>query len=124
MLQEEFRIEFYRNSNGRSEVADFFETLREKPTKKNQLILAQFERCIEFINENGLRHVKGLIHSIRDGVWEFILKDQRIFFLTYKHGKLILLSICKKDSQRARKREIDKAISRKKLWLKENKNRR
>ena len=72
---------------------------------------------ILLLKRNGTRIGYPVVRPIEGDVWELRPLKNRIFFFYWKENKFVLLSHYMKQSQKAPKREIEKAKANMRDWL-------
>ena len=114
-----YKIEFYENSDGKSELWDFLEDLRRKAatSKDARIQLKQISLYIELLQENGTRLPENITKSLKDDIWELRPGNNRVFYFYHKNETYVLLHHFRKKSQKTPKKELDKAINEKNDWL-------
>ena len=102
-------IIFYKQQNDRSPVHDFIKGLQPKDRLR---ILA----CLKNVEELGLDCPRVQFRQINGKLWEMKIKTAcagyRIFYVTLRKARMVLLHVYRKQSQKAPKREIEKAEKR------------
>jgi len=106
-----FKIEIYEDNNGKSEIFDFIDILKNNPTKENQLVLKKIDSYVDLLEEKGLFLKEPYVKKLDRNIWELRPKNVRIIFTDCFANKFILLSIFKKKTRKTPKKEIAKAKS-------------
>ena len=75
---------------------------------------------IKAIEEYGTRIGQPIVKHIEDDLWELRPLSNRIFFFYWKDNKFVLVHHYIKKSQKAPKKEIEKAKRNIKDWLERN----
>lgn len=106
-----YTVEFYEDADGKSELWDFLEELREKAAnnKDARIQHKQISLYIQLLQDNGTRLNENITKHIDDGIWELRPGNNRIFYFFYENDKFVLLHQFRKKSQKTPKREIEKA---------------
>ena len=108
-----YKIEFYENQHGESDVWDFLETLRIKSTT-NKDARIQYNQIIFYIDllaKNGTNLPTNITKHLEDDIWELRPGNNRVFYFYYDESQYVLLHHFRKKSQKTPKREIIRAKS-------------
>jgi len=106
-----YKIEFYENQHGESDVWDFLETLRKKSTT-NKDARIQYNQIIFYIDllaKNGTNLPNNITKHLEDDIWELRPGNNRVFYFYYNESQYVLLHHFRKNSQKTPKREIIRA---------------
>lgn len=105
-----YKIIFYQNQNGESEVENYINTLRKQVNNKdNRVKLNKIIAYINLLSEQGLELGSPYIKHLEDNIWELRPIRDRILFAYYANNKFLLLTYFMKETQKTPKREIEKA---------------
>lgn len=104
-----YSIEFYEDNNGKSEVYEYINDLKEKKNKENTQKLKKIDMYIDLLSEYGLTLTEPYIKKIDGEIWELRPLRDRILFAGWCNNKFILLSVFMKKTQKTPKKEIEKA---------------
>ena len=106
-----YNIEFYENSDGRSELWEFLESLRVKTitNKDARIQYSQISLYIQLLEDNGTRLNENITKHLVDNIWELRPGSNRIIYFYFKNNTFVLLHQFRKKTQKTPKREIDKA---------------
>jgi len=117
-----YTVEFYEDKDGKSEVRDYLvELAKDARTDKNARINKnKIFAYIKAIEEYGTRIGQPIVKHIEDDLWELRPLSNRIFFFYWKDNKFVLVHHYIKKSQKAPKKEIEKAKRNIKDWLERN----
>ena len=117
-----YKIIFYRDVSGRSEISDYLDELYQKKdtSKEARVMLSKIVGCMEFLAQFGTRMGAPCIKHIEDDIWELRPKNSRIFFFYWKSEEFVLLSHYSKKTQKTPRREIEKAKRNRKSWIERN----
>ena len=106
-----YKIEFYENQRGESEVWDFLETLRVK-SKTNKDARIQYNQILFYIDllaKNGTNLPVNITKHLEEDIWELRPGNNRVFYFYYDESQYVLLHHFRKKSQKTPKREITRA---------------
>ena len=117
-----YTVEFYEDKDGKSEIRDYLVQLsKDAKTDKNARINKnKIFAYIKAIEEYGTRIDQPIVKHIEDDLWELRPLSNRIFFFYWKDDKFVLVHHYIKKSQKAPKKEIEKAKRNVKDWLERN----
>lgn len=106
-----YKIEFYENQHGESEVWDFLEALRVK-SKSSKDVRIQYNQIIFYIDllaKNGTNLPINITKHLEEDIWELRPGNNRIFYFYYDESQYVLLHHFRKKTQKTPKREIARA---------------
>ena len=75
---------------------------------------------LELLERLGTRTKKEICRYLQDDLWELRPGDDRIIFFVWQNGKIVLLHIFTKKTQKMPVREIHAALRKKKRWEKDH----
>lgn len=105
----DWTVEFYSDERGRAPAEKFIYSL-DLPDQ-NALF-----RALELLEEFGLEvtdaHVKPVKHGKKLLIWELRARAGRLFYFSYTGRRFIILHGYKKQSRKARGKEIETALKR------------
>nr|DAQ15373.1 MAG TPA: protein of unknown function DUF891 [Caudoviricetes sp.] len=106
-----YKIEFYENQRGESEVWDFLETLRvkSKTSKDARIQYKQILFYIDLLAKNGTNLPVNITKHLEEDIWELRPGNNRVFYFYYDESQYVLLHHFRKKSQKTPKREITRA---------------
>ena len=106
-----YKIEFYENQRGESEVWDFLETLRvkSKTSKDARIQYNQILFYIDLLAKNGTNLPVNITQHLEEDIWELRPGNNRVFYFYYDESQYVLLHHFRKKSQKTPKREITRA---------------
>lgn len=104
-----YKIIFYKDRKGKSEVQEYILNLQKKKDKNSRVNLEKISSCIDLLSEQGIDIGAPYIKYLRDDIWELRPIRNRILFAYFKDNKFILLNIFMKKTQKTPKNEIEKA---------------
>lgn len=106
-----YKIEFYENQRGESEVWDFLETLRvkSKTSKDARIQYKQILFYIDLLAKNGTNLPVNITKHLEEDIWELRPGNNRVFYFDYDESLYVLLHHFRKKSQKTPKREITRA---------------
>jgi phage-related protein len=104
-----YRIEFYKDKNGKEPVKEYINDLAQKNDKDSRINLNKIRDYIKTLSEYGTRAGEPYIKHLDGEIWELRPLRNRILFFGYDGSKFILLSHFIKQTRKTPPREIDKA---------------
>ena len=106
-----YEVKFYRDSNGKSEIVEYLDELKEKSkTNKNERINRyKILAYIGALEQYGTRVGQPVVKHIDGSMWELRPLANRIFFFYWKDNKFVLLHHFIKKTQKTPAREIEQA---------------
>ena len=114
-----YKIEFYEDKNGKSEIYEYIKKLNNKKSKENRIKLKKIKAYMEMLSIYGLNLSEPYIKKIDNEIWELRPLKDRILFASLHNNKFILLSVFTKKTQKTPKKEIEKAKKNLKDYKKE-----
>ena len=118
-----YRIDFYRDEDGRSELLDFIrELLLSSKTSKDARI--QYDKIysqLELLRENGTNLPSKYTKHIEEDIWELRPGKNRIFYFCFVDGGFVMLHHFRKTSQKTPRAEIEKAKRERNDYLRRHK---
>ena len=111
-----YNIEFYEDSNGRSELWEFLESLRVKAATNKDLLknpemldALQISLYIQLLEDNGTRLNENITKHLDDDIWELRPGNNRVLYFCFQNDTFVLLHQFRKKTQKTPKREIERA---------------
>lgn len=106
-----YTIQFYEDTNGKSELWDFLEEFRIKAatSKDARIQYRQVSLYIQLLQDNGTRLNENITKYLEDGIWELRPGNNRVFYFFYKDNTFVLLHQFRKKSQKTPQCELKKA---------------
>jgi phage-related protein len=97
-----YNIEFYENSNGRSELWEFLESLRVKAAtnKDARIQYKQISLYIQLLEDNGTRLNENITKHLDDDIWELRPGNNRVLYFYFK---MIPLCFCINSARKLKK---------------------
>ena len=118
-----YRIDFYRDENGRSELLDFIrELLLSSNTSKDARI--QYDKIysqLELLRENGTNLPSKYTKHIEEDIWELRPGKNRIFYFCLVDDGFVMLHHFRKTTQKTPRSEIEKAKRERNDYLRRHK---
>ena len=111
-LKMAFEIDFYEKENGKSEILDFIDELRNKKEndKNARIQYKQIILYIELLSKNGTSLPQNITKHLEDDIWELRPGNNRVlYFFIDKNNTYVLLHHFRKTTQKKPKQEIEKA---------------
>lgn len=106
-----YKIIFYRDKNGTSEVEEYIKELSAKrnTSKDFKIKFTKVVSYIDLLSRNGFELNAPYIKHIDAEIWELRPLRDRILFAYWDKNKFILLNHFMKKTQKTPEREIEKA---------------
>ena len=97
-----YNIEFYKDSNGRSELWEFLESLRVKAAtnKDARIQYKQISLYIQLLEDNGTRLNENITKHLDDDIWELRPGNNRVLYFYFK---MIPLCFCINSARKLKK---------------------
>ena len=97
-----YKVEFYENAKGESDVWDFLEELRIKAetNKDARIQYKQISFYIQLLQDNGTRLPDNITKHIDDGIWELRPGSNRVLYFFFKNNTFVLLHHFRKKTQK------------------------
>ena len=106
-----YEVKFYRDKNGKSEIVEFLDELKEKgETSKNERV--NRDKILAYIGaleQYGTRIGQPIVKHIDGSLWELRPLANRIFFFYWRDNKFVLLHHFIKKTRKTPSREIQLA---------------
>lgn len=106
-----YRVEFYENRHGESDVWDFLEKLRlkSKTSKDARIQYNQIVFYIDLLAKSGTNLPTNITKHVEEDIWELRPGNNRVFYFYFDEKQYVLLHHFRKKSQKTPKREITRA---------------
>lgn len=107
-----YKIEFYQDNKGYSQIYDFLNDLKDK-AKSNKDARIQHKQIVTYIQlleDNGTKLGSNITKHLRDDIWELRPGRNRVLYFFCKGDTYVLLHQFLKKTQKTPKKEIEKAI--------------
>ena len=97
-----YNIEFYEDSNGRSELWEFLESLRVKAAtnKDARIQYKQISLYIQLLEDNGTQLNENITKHLDDDIWELRPGNNRVLYFYFK---MIPLCFCINSARKLKK---------------------
>ena len=97
-----YNIEFYEDSNGRSELWEFLESLRVKAAtnKDARIQYKQISLYIQLLEDNGTRLNENITKHLDDDIWELRPGNNRVLYFYFQNDTFVLLHQFRKKTQK------------------------
>ena len=97
-----YNIEFYEDSNGKSELWEFLESLRVKAAtnKDARIQYKQISLYIQLLEDNGTRLNENITKHLDDDIWELRPGNNRVLYFYFK---MIPLCFCINSARKLKK---------------------
>lgn len=104
-----YKIEFYRDKNGKEPVIEYMRKLAHKKDKDSRIKLNKINDYIEALRVYGTVIGEPYIKHLEDEIWELRPLRDRILFVAWNNGSFVLLHQFTKKTRKTPVREIEKA---------------
>lgn len=107
-----FKIEYYEDKNGYSELREQLNQLAQSaPTNKlARILLANIRNMTELLKEHGTYLPFGMTKHIHDKIWELRPGSNRILYFYWDNETYVLLHMFVKKTNKTPTKEIQRAI--------------
>ena len=107
-----FKVLFYENQNGESELKSDISVLAQKSisSKNARIQFKQINYCIESLAKWGVNLPNVITKHIKEDIWELRPGNNRILYFFFQNDTYVLLHMFRKTTNKTPKREIEKAI--------------
>ena len=114
-----YKIEFYTDKNGVSELWNFLDDLQKRAvTNKDARIQhKQIVQYIQLLEDHGTRLGENITKYLGEDIWELRPGNNRVFYFYFKDDTFVLLHQFRKRTQKTPAREISKAKSERADWI-------
>lgn len=119
-----YEVEFYYDKNGKSDIVDMLDRLKEKAltSKTDRINREKILTYIGALEKFGTRIGKPIVKHIDGSIWELRPLSNRIFFFYWKDNKFVLLHHFIKKTQKTPPQELEQARHKLKDFLERNDN--
>ena len=104
-----YKIEYYRERNGKSPVADYLAELAGRTDKDSRIKLNKIQQYIGLLSAHGTRIGAPVVKHLDGEIWELRPLRDRILFAAWYEGSVVLLHSFMKQTQKTPPREIEQA---------------
>jgi phage-related protein len=104
-----YKVFYYRDRNGISQIEDYFQELSKKGGKDSRIKLNKIYEYIKYLSEVGQQAGEPYVKHIDGDIWELRPIRDRILFAAWDGRSFILLHHFVKKTQKTPKWEIDQA---------------
>lgn len=105
-----YKILFYEDKNGNSEILEYIEKLQKNKTNKDSRIKSKkIASYLDLLQKNGLVLGEPYIKYLESDIWELRPIKDRILFGYLENNEFLILNYFVKKSQKTPRREIEKA---------------
>ena len=117
-----YKIDFYRDKNGRSDVLEFITTLRQKlPNSKDARIqYTQLIQQMQLLEDNGTRLPANITKHIDEDICELRPGHNRVFYFCWLGDSFVMLHHFRKKTNKT-PREIDRAKAERDEYIRRHK---
>jgi len=104
-----YDVIFYKDRNGKSPVAEYIRALAAKKDKSSRIKANKINDYIAYLAKEGKNAGEPYIKHLDGEIWELRPIKDRILFAAWDGDSFILLHYFEKKTQKAPRREIDRA---------------
>lgn len=104
-----YKIIFYEDKLGNSEVYDYIKALHDKKDKDSRINFTKISAYMRVLSKLGTRAGEPYTKHIDGDIWELRPLKNRIFYAYYKNDTFIILHHFIKKSKKTPCNEIDRA---------------
>ena len=104
-----YRIIFYVDRQGRSELLDYIAELENSKSKDSRIKLTKIREYVKALSINGTYLPANYVKHLDGDIWELRPADNRILFAGWSDGAFVLLHSFVKKTQKTPMREIEQA---------------
>ena len=106
-----YRIDFYKDENGESELRSFIEALWEasSTSKEARIQYKQISMQITMLSEKGINMPTKYTKHIDEDIWELRPGKNRILYFCYLDDMFVLLHYFRKTTDKTPRQEIERA---------------
>lgn len=106
-----YKIEFYEDKSGKSEIVNFLKELNQKAAvnKDSRINFNKIVAYFDMLEEIGTRIGEPVTKHLDGEIWELRPLKNRFLYAYYKDSKFIVLHHFIKKTQKTPKREIEQA---------------
>lgn len=106
-----YEIEFYKDKNGKSEIADLIKNLKQKSStnKECRIHFSKIAAYLDLLEEFGTRIGEPFTKHLDGEIWELRPLNNRFLYAYYKDNKFVILHHFIKKTQKIPQREIKQA---------------
>lgn len=117
-----YEIEFYKDKNGKSEIADLIKELNRKSLtdKESRINFHKIVAYLDLLEEFGTRVGAPVTKHLDGQIWELRPLKNRLLYAYYKDNKFIILHHFIKKTPKTPKRELDQAKKKLQEYLERN----
>ncbi|MDL2263143.1 type II toxin-antitoxin system RelE/ParE family toxin [Synergistaceae bacterium OttesenSCG-928-I11] len=104
-----YKVFFYRDKNGDSQIEAYIQELSAKNTKDSRIKLSKIYEHIKYLSETGPQAKEPYVKHLDGEIFELRPIRDRILFAAWDGESFILLHRFMKKTQKTPQREIDQA---------------
>ena len=104
-----YRIRYYKDKNGNSDIKDYIQSLRKGKDKDSRINLQKIQDYIKFLKIEGKQAGEPYVKPLDGEIWELRPLRNRILFAAWDGKSFILLHHFLKRTQKTPPREIKQA---------------
>jgi len=104
-----YRVDFYKNKNGKSPILEYLKELKEKTDKSSRIKLKKIHDHINYLKLNGPHAKEPYAKHLEDYIWELRPIRDRILYAAWDDNRYVLLHLFQKETKKTPKSEIQQA---------------
>lgn len=104
-----YKIEYYTDKNGKKPAQDYINALLAKGDKDSRIKANKILHYIDYLEAKGTYIGEPFVKHIEGDMWELRPAKDRIFFVVYVDGVLVLLHAFTKKTQKTPEIELAQA---------------
>ena len=104
-----YRIRYYKDKNGNSDIKDYIEGLRNSKNKDSRIRLQKIQDYMKFLKIEGKQAGEPYVKHLDGEIWELRPLRDRILFAAWDGKQFILLHHFFKRTRKTPPREIKQA---------------
>lgn len=114
-----YRVEFYEDADGRSELWEFLDDLRQKSvtSKDARIQHNQIALYIQLLEDHGTRLGENITKHLEEDIWELRPGNNRVMYFYHRDNTFVLLHQFRKKTQKTPRREIERAKVERDDWI-------
>lgn len=118
---DDYKVIFYEDANGNSEITDYFEKISQSKQKQERATYLKMRHQIQMLKALGpMLHTPKKLNGYRYRLWELRPMPERVFYGIWRKNSFILLNHYTKKKDKTDPRQVEKALSLLDDWYERN----